>query len=81
MKKDKLEKANKLDKEINKIQREIGNWKRAVGITRIVGERPYYLNPYIPLEPEYIDFPTLKANTIANLEAKLKQLEQELESL
>lgn len=81
MKKDKLEKANKLDKEINKIQHEIGCWKRTVGITRIVCERPCYFNPYISLEPEYIDFPTLKTATIASLEAKLKQLEQELESL
>lgn len=80
MNKNVLEKTNKLEAEIKEVNRQLSMWRKASAIMTIpvVGRN---IHDIYYCKAAYVDFPKLKAQVLNTLEAELKRLIEEFQSL
>lgn len=80
MDKERFEKAKKLDAEIKEINQQIDYWNKASSIhsMSLIGKFCFGIEI---IKTQYINFPDLKVQVLATLQAKLVQLKEEFKSL
>lgn len=80
MDKERFEKAKKLDAEIKEINQQIDYWNKASSIhsMSLIGKFCFGIEI---IKTQYINFPDLKVQVLATLQAKLVQLKEKFKSL